>query len=274
MAERPGWVPLGVDLTVPSIARTWDYWLGGSHNFEVDRVVARATSDLMPEAPRMAQVSRAFLARVVRHFVSRGITQFLDLGSGIPTAGNVHAVAQSLNPDAKVMYVDQDQVAVAHTRLILEDRPNVDVIQADVRDWEYVVNHPQTTELLDLSQPIAVLLIMVMHFIPDAEDPAGIVAAYCDALAPGSVLAIAQGSKGASGDRDSQMRAATDMYQRSVAALSLRTRDEIAALFGGFELEEPGVVWLSQWRPEQHVVGDPPEASTPLAAYGGVGIKR
>jgi hypothetical protein len=143
LVDRPGWAPLGVDLTVPSIARTWDYWLGGSHNFEADRAVARKTSELMPEASRMAKVSRAFLARVVRHCVDRGVTQFLDLGSGIPTVGNVHEVAQALNPDVKVMYVDRDQVAVEHTRLILEHDPNVDVIQADVRDPEQILNHAQ-----------------------------------------------------------------------------------------------------------------------------------
>jgi SAM-dependent methyltransferase len=266
-----------VAIDQPSIARIWDWFLGGSHNFAIDREVARKTLELMPEGPQMARLSRAFLRRAVEHCVRAGITQFIDLGSGIPTVGNVHEVARQATSGARVAYVDIDPVAVAHTRQILAGDKQTTAVQADLRDPARVLASPELRGLLDFDQPIALLMVMVLHFVSDSDDPRGILAAYRDALAPGSALVIAHGSRETEGMPTSHLQTARKMYEREVGSVSLRTRDEVQALFEGFELVEPGVVWVPEWHPEpgqasaDAAVAD---ATSPRAGYAGMGIKR
>lgn len=267
--DRPAWAPSEVDVEQPSIARIWDWFLGGAHNFAVDRTVARQTLALMPEGPAMARITRSFLRRAVRYCAAAGITQFLDVGSGIPTVGNVHEIAQRVRPDARTVYVDTDPVAVAHTRQILADDPRSGVVHADLRQVEDVLSAPDVGRLLDLNRPVALLMVAVLHFIPDADDPAGILAGYRRALAPGSALVVAHGSADTEQMPAAHLAAARENYERTVAAVRLRTRSEVASLFTGFDLVDPGVVWLPRWRPDP--ADTPDEPGLPLAGYGGVG---
>lgn len=269
--DRPEWVPGDVDVDKPSIARIWDWFLGGMHNFAIDREVAQATLELMPEGPAMAQINRSFLRRAVRYCTAAGITQFLDVGSGIPTVGNVHEIAQRAQPGARTVYVDIDPVAVAHTRRILTGDPHSGVIHADLRQPERILADPELGRMLDLDRPIALLMVAVLHFIPDADDPAGVLARYHKALAPGSHLIIAHGSTDTEQMATEHLAAARENYERTVATVRLRTRAEVTDLFTGFELVEPGVVWLPRWRPDPH--DTPTEPTLPLAGYGGIGAK-
>jgi SAM-dependent methyltransferase len=268
--ERPDWAPKEVSPEEPSIARIWDWFLGGSHNFAADREVARKTLELMPEGPRMAQLSRAFLRRAVRYCISAGITQFLDVGSGIPTVGNVHEVAQREDPQARVVYVDVDPVAVAHTRQILGGNERATVIQADLRSPAVILEHSEVHRMLDLSRPVALLMVSVLHFVSDAQRPGAIIRRYRKAMAPGSLLVIGHGSDDTEGMPQDHLHTARAMYERSVAPVSLRSRAEVEALFGGFELVDPGVVWIPQWRPDPGEPERETDTPVPLAGYAGV----
>jgi SAM-dependent methyltransferase len=268
--RRPEWAPSDVDIDRPSISRIWDWFLGGSHNFAVDREVAKKTLELMPEGPMMARINRAFLARAVRWCVSAGVTQFLDIGSGIPTAGNVHEIAQHANPACRVVYVDIDPVAVTHTRLLLGEDERVAAIYGDMRRPETILDAPELPRILDLTQPVALVLVALLHFISDADDPIGILSRFRSVLPPGSCLVLAHGSRNTDGMPRQHLEAAKENYERAVAQVSLRSRVEIEALFTGFELVEPGVVWLADWHPDEPEAGGPPR---PKAGYGGVGRK-
>ncbi|QIZ37499.1 SAM-dependent methyltransferase [Saccharopolyspora sp. ASAGF58] len=269
--KRPSWAPLDVDMNQPSIARIWDWFLGGAHNFAVDRQVAEEMLQLMPEGPQMAHINRMFLRRVVQLCVAEGVTQFLDIGSGIPTVGNVHETAQQADPECRVVYVDIDPVAVAHTRRLLADNPRCAVIQADLREPEEILAAPELRDLLDLDRPVALLMIAVLHFVHDEEDPLGLIARYRDALAGGSFFAIAHGSRSTERMPSEHLYAARSKYERSVAQVSLRSQPEVEAMFAGFDLVSPSVVWLPVWRPAN---GETPEDSAaPNAGYGGVGRK-
>ncbi|MFJ4658867.1 SAM-dependent methyltransferase [Nocardia sp. NPDC088792] len=263
---RPEWAPLTVDLDQPSVARVWDFYLGGSHNFQVDRAFAREAMAQMPDAPVIARENRAFLRRAVRFLAAQGITQFIDIGSGIPTVGNVHEVARATQPDARVVYVDSDPVAVTHSRALLRDDPGTLVLEADLRHPEEILGADGAARLIDFSRPVAVLLIAVLHFIPDADDPSGIIARISSRLAPGSHLVIVHASADTSAHH-----AAANLYQRTSNPFTMRTRDEILALFDGFELLAPGLVAPTAWRPDQQPGANPP-LRTP--GYAGVGRLR
>jgi hypothetical protein len=259
------WVPEGIDVERPSSARVYDYYLGGAHNFAVDRQMAEQALAVLPDAPLMAQAKRAFLRRAVEFLVERGIRQFLDIGSGIPTVGHVHEITEHTAPDARVVYVDLDPVAVSHSRQILKDTERAVAIQEDVRRPEQILDHPEVAALLDFSQPVAVLVVALFHFVPDEAAPADLLARLTAPLAPGSYLVISHATSDAPRDFASGM----DVYRRGGIAVALRSRSEIAALFGDFELVEPGLVWVPQWRPESPGdVGDAPESSV---IYAGVG---
>ena len=187
MVDRVSWVPEGVNVDVPSSARIYDYLLGGGHNFEADRATAEALIKVLP-VRGMARLNRAYLRRAVLELADLGIRQFLDLGSGIPTVGNVHEVAHEVAPDSKVVYVDFEPVAITHAELMLADEPNVTALLADLREPEKVI--AQARELLDFSQPIGLLVVGVLQFIPDSDDPWGVLARYVDALPAGSYLAL------------------------------------------------------------------------------------
>ncbi|ROP39573.1 SAM-dependent methyltransferase [Saccharothrix texasensis] len=268
--DRPNWAPGDIDLARPSIARVYDYWLGGAHNFAVDRAVADKVLGDVPVIKSIVLNHRAFLRRAVRFMLSRGIRQFLDLGSGIPTVGNVHEIAQATDPSARVVYVDMDAVAVAHSRAILTGNELVNVLQTDVRDAKQVLASPEVQGLLDFDEPIGVLMIALLHFVPDAEDPRGIVGDYRDALPDGSYLAISHAGF-EEGDWDPAWDDARGVYNRGVSEMCFRRQHEIEGMFDGFDLVEPGVARLPLWRPESPE--DVDEGAARFISFGGVGRK-
>ncbi|HSV66529.1 MAG TPA: SAM-dependent methyltransferase [Mycobacteriales bacterium] len=265
---NPGWSPAGVDPDRATAARVYDALLGGTHNFAVDRDVARALEAINPHVRELARANRAFLGRAVRFLIDTGIRQFVDIGSGIPTAGNVHEVAQRLAPDARVVYVDNDPVAIGHGKAILAGNDQAAAIQADLRQPEEILRHPDLRGLLDLTQPVAILLVAILHFVPDDDDPAGIVARLRDTVAPGSYLTLCHGTND---DRPVQSAAMTKLYDRVSASAWPRHRAEILRLFDGFELIEPGLVYIPQWRPDSP--DDLPEHPENYMALVGVGRK-
>jgi hypothetical protein len=239
-----------IDPDRPSPARIYDYWLGGSQNFAADREAGRRAAEAMPTLRAAIVANRAFLRRVVAHLVAQcRVTQFLDLGSGVPTVGNVHEIAQRIDPEVRVVYVDIDPVAVAHARQLLEGNPRAVAILADLRRPETVLGHPQVRATLDMDRPIAVLMNAVLHFIPDSEDPAGIVAAYSAAVTPGSYLALSH----AAPDLDHPLEQAgmVDDYQQSTGVQFIhRTPGQLEAWLGVMEVQPPGIVLVNQWRPD------------------------
>lgn len=232
----------------------YDYFLGGSHNFAADRALAEEYIKVLPDMPQIARAQRRVVHRMIRYLLSAGVTQFLDLGSGIPTAGNVHEIAQAANPKARVVYVDSDAVAVTHSRSILADAPNAEVLRADLRDPDSVLADPIVTSLLDFSQPIAVLMIAVLHFVADEDDPAEVVAAYRDATAPGSYLAITHAT---SDYKPELARRAEAVYTRASHQIRYRSRPQILDMLAGYELVEPGLADLILWRPDPDIGPDP-----------------
>lgn len=239
----------GVDLSRANVARMYDYILGGSHNFAVDRELADRLVAAEPDLVAGIRATRSFVRRVVTLCLRHGIDQFLDLGSGLPTVGNVHEVARRSLPDARVVYVDHEAIAVHHSRDLLRGLDGVAVLQADVRDPDGVLSSDVVRSVLDLDRPVAVLLLAVLHFVPgDAE---GLVAAYRRVLAPGSAIAVSHGST----DWDDpalarSMRVREESYRDSSQPLTSRTRHEIAALFAGTEIVDPGLVEIADWRPD------------------------
>ncbi len=267
----PEWLPDDASLDRPSAARMYDYFLGGYHNFAIDRAAAEQVLTINPDAPLVMQANRAFLRRVVKFLVEQGIDQFLDLGSGIPTVGNVHEVAQQLNPDARVVYVDIDPIAVRHSEAILRHNPNAAAIQADIRrPLDQVFNHPNVRRLLDFSKPIAVLLAAVLHFVTDDEQAEKLARVLRDVVAPGSYMAISHGSY------ENLPREVVErlegLYARSTTPVKLRSRAQIEGYFAGLELVEPGLVLVPLWRPEgpDDLFLDQPGQSW---TFGGVGRK-
>ncbi|MFG1922061.1 SAM-dependent methyltransferase [Cryptosporangium sp. NPDC048952] len=234
-------------LERPSAARMYDYYLGGGHNFAVDREAAARVVEIYPNAALIAQANRAFLARAVKHLLAAGVRQFLDLGSGIPTAGNVHQVIDAVSPGARVVYVDIDPVAIAHSETILGGRTDVGVVHADVRHPDEVLDSPITRRLIDFDQPVGVLAVAVLHFVSPDDDPAGVLARYREAVAPGSYLALSHGTVDR---RPENVAKVSGVYRNTRDPTTFRTREEVAQLLTGWELLEPGLVWLPQWRPD------------------------
>ena len=261
-------VPAGIDVNRPSAARVYDYFLGGAHNFAVDRALAQQIAAMTPNIGETMRSNRVFLRRAVRYLVEQGVRQFLDIGSGIPTAGNVHEIALAAAPDAVVVYVDIDPVAVEHSRAILNGVDRAGVICADVRDVDRVLGEAGKLGLLDFDAPIAVLLAGVLHFVPDSDEPAATVAALREAMAPGSYLLV---SHATADGQPSEVVEAQRLSGRTATEIVLRTRAQIAAYFDGFSLVDPGLVFIPQWRPDP---GDPAgEHPEQVGAYAGVGRK-
>jgi hypothetical protein len=268
MAGQPGWVPAGVDTRRANIARVYDYLLGGSHNFLADQDAGRALAAVEPGVRAFARANRDFLGAAVRFLCAAGIRQFLDIGSGIPTGGNVHEVAQAAGPGSRVAYVDADPVAVAHSKALLAGRPGTAVIAADLREPGKILAHPAVRQLIDFSQPAGLLLVSVLPFIADAGDPWQIVAALRDALAPGSYLALCHGTDE---DRPVVTRALDKVYKSTVPASGgARSRADIHRFFDGFTLVDPGLVYVQQWQPGSagSMPGDPSQR------WGLVGVAR
>jgi hypothetical protein len=264
-----------IDTSVPNPARIYDYLLGGKDNYPADREVAEKIVAIAPVARDVVRDNRAFLRRVVRFLtLQAGIRQFIDLGSGLPTQGNVHEIAQAIAPDAGVVYVDNDAMVVTHSRALLAGE-NTIAIQADLREPDVILGHPEVRKLIDFDQPIALLLVAILHFIPDDQDPFGIVARFQDALPTGSYLAISHGTRDIpvrpdmSAEEMAEMGARVErLYQLTTASMVTRTRAQVERFFDGFDLLDPGVVEIQRWRP------DGPTSTLPGGFHGGVGCRR
>ncbi|GIF72409.1 SAM-dependent methyltransferase [Asanoa siamensis] len=251
----------------PHPARVYDYLLGGTQNFPADRAAAEAGMKANPAGRVPPMENRAFLRRVVRHLAAeRGIRQFLDIGSGIPTSPNVHEVAQAVAPDARVVYVDKDPLVLAHAQALLSGRTAY--LDADLRDVDALLAAPALRAVIDLDEPVGLLLIAIMHFVGDDDDPYGIVRRLTDALPSGSYLALSH----LTGDFDpAAWEAVAAIYRRSGVTMRVRGRADVARFFTGLDLVDPGVVVLPAWRPDPDA-GEPP-ADTQVSVYGGLARK-
>lgn len=236
----------GIDR--PSSYRIYDYLLGGSFNFAVDRQFARQLLDRVPWARDVARANRSFLIRVVRYAISLGVRQFLDIGSGIVTGSRVDEVAHTLDDSVRMVYVDSDPVAVAHAEVLTDGDKRAAALLADLRDVRGVLTAPEVTGLLDLTQPVGLLMAKVLHMLPDEDRPAEIVAGYQRALAPGSVLAISHATME---DVSDAVLAAAPLFRNSAEGMHDRPRAEITSYFGDWDVVEPGVVFTADWRPEE-----------------------
>ena len=260
----PKWAPSEVPTDTPNAARMYDYYLGGFHNFAPDRQMAERAIAAWPDLPLIMRANRAFLRRSVTYLVGQGIDQFLDIGSGIPTVGNVHEVAQQANPKARVAYVDIDPIAVAQSRAILRNTPDVLVTQADLRTPDRILADPQIRELLDLGRPVAVMLVAVLHFITDEKEAQVAVQTIREALAPGSFVVICHASYEGMPAKRAEHEA---LYARTPTPLKMRSYAEIQHFFGDFEMIDPGLVFIPLWRPERSddLFVDEPERCTGFA---------
>jgi hypothetical protein len=243
----------------------YDYTLGGYHNFAVDREYIGRAKRAMPGIVSLAHANRAFVGRSVRWLVDTGIRQFLDIGSGIPTLGNVHEVAQSAAPGSRVIYVDIDPVAVAHSRALLAGNDLAGVIQADLRQPSDILDHPDVLALLDFSSPVAVLLNAVMHFLPDSDDPLAIMASIRESLVAGSYLVMTHGRQAP--DTAHEQASVAKLYESTPTSFHLRDEDHVHRMFGGLELVEPGITTVTRWHPDPDEQDDPPQ-DTLLAVVG------
>jgi SAM-dependent methyltransferase len=254
----------GIDLDKPNAARVYDYILGGALNYAVDRVFAEQVLTAQPNARERAQLNRQWLRRAIRFGMDQGIRQFLDIGSGMPTVGHVHEVAQAADPTSRVVYVDNEPVAVAHSEIVLEDNENAAMVYADAEFPDDVLEHDTTEMMLDLDQPVMVVMALFVHFIPDERDPARLIAAYRDALAPGSYLAMSSATHERQSDETAR---AVAMYQKSSNPVIPRSEDELRALVDGFEIVDPGIVFIPQWRPDS-----PEDIPADPSACGGLAL--
>jgi hypothetical protein len=257
-----------IDISVPHIARVYNYWLGGKDNFAVDREAAEKVIATFPDIRASVRAQRAFLGRAVRYLVTEaGIRQFLDIGTGLPAADNTHEVAQHLAPQARVVYVDNDPTVLAHARALLTGNPDgaTAYLDADLREVGTIVK--DAVRLLDFGKPLAVMLLGILHCIPDKDDPAGIVARLMAAVPSGSYLVISHPAKDVtSSDTD---KATRDYNEVARDPVTMRTHAEVCRFFEGLDRVEPGVVQLHRWRPG----ADGPETGRELANYGGIGRK-
>jgi len=268
MAEVQPGAP-ALDPAVPNVARMYDYMLGGKENYVSDRAAVARLTEMAPSVPMFARRNREFLRRAVQFAASQGISQFLDVGSGLPTQESVHEVAQAVDPAARTVYVDNDPVVLAHSRALLGDTPGVAVVSGDVRDPAGLLANPDVTALLDFSRPICVLLVAILHFVTDAEDPAGLVAAFRDGVAPGSYLVISHGTAhGAPPQVAARSDDAQRVYDTATSQIAYRDPEEVSPMLAGLALVEPGLVHISQWRPP---AATPFEFDGFLAAVGRTG---
>ena len=257
-------------LKVPNSARMYDYYLGGHHNLAVDREAAEKAIAIYPGFPLFMRANRAFLRRVVEFLVSQGIERMLDIGSGIPTVGNVHEIAQKANPNARVVYVDVDPVAVAHSRAMLRGNSRAIIIDGDMREPEAILAHPEVKALLAPGEPIGLVLAFVLHFVVDDAEALRIVRVFRDALPSGSYVVISHGTmEHLPADILEQL---VRLYGTTSQPVRIRSRSEIQQFFDGLELVEPGLVYTPLWRPEEpgDLLLDHPERSSGFAGVGRV----
>jgi trans-aconitate methyltransferase len=254
------------DTSVPHIARVYDYWLGGKDNFAADRELGERTLQAYPNLVYSVRANRAFLARTVRFFAEEGIRQFLDIGTGIPTADNTHEVAQRVAPESRIVYVDNDPVVLSHAQALLKSTPQgrCAYLDADLRDPDTILASAAGT--LDFGKPVAVMLIAVMHFVGDDAEASAILSKLMGACAPGSFVAISH--VGRDIDTDQQTEMVRRLNQSVAQKATMRDREGVTRLFDGLELVEPGVVRVTEWRP-----GSDLEAASPTGLWGGVARK-
>ncbi|MEW2545786.1 SAM-dependent methyltransferase [Streptomyces sp. NPDC047002] len=250
-----------IDTSRPHPARIYDFLLGGKNNYQLDREAGERLEAVAPEVRIGVRANRDFLRRAVRYVVGSGVRQVLDIGTGLPTSPTVHEIAQEVAPDVRIAYVDNDPIVNTYADVLLCRPGATSVVLADVRDPAALLAHPDVREVVDFGEPVAVLLVAVLHFLADAERPAEVVAALRDALPAGSFLVLSHATGDFADRSDAQA-----VYQGATASLNLRSRDEVARLFDGFELVEPGLVQVPFWRPE----GTPPPGSAEIGFYGGV----
>ncbi len=268
MRADQGWVPPDIDTSVAHPARVYDYWLGGKDNFAADRALGDAIKAAVPTIEVMARANRTFLGRAVRYLAAEaGIRQFLDIGTGIPTAGNTHEVAQEAAPDARVLYVDNDPIVLAHARALMTSHPagTTAFIEADLREPQKILADPALAATLDLGQPVALMLVAVLMYFRDEDDPQGIVATLVDALPSGSYLTVTHPT---ADFNEEAMAGAVAAAEHGGITLVPRSRAETESFFTGLELVEPGVVPVLAWRPDAGSQVDP------LSAYYYAGVGR
>jgi hypothetical protein len=256
------------DSGLSNVARIYDALLGGKDNFAADRDAARKLMEAVPGAERAARDNRAFLARVVRFLAAdAGISQFLDIGTGLPVGGHVHEIAQAVNPAARVVYADNDPVVVAHARALLTDSPLVGAVEGDVRYPRHLMTMPEVRGLIDFAQPVAVLLVAVLHFVPDSDSPWSAVHTITDRLAPGSYVVVSH----VTGDEtsDAAIAQAAEIYQGALVRGAARSRTEIARFFDGLEIMPPGLVDVAEWRPRRRAEA----IGRPVLFWAGAGRK-
>jgi hypothetical protein len=266
--------PPGIDITRPNIARVYDAFLDGKDNFAADRAVVESALQIAPDSAGGAKNNRAFLRRVVRYLAAEGgITQFLDIGSGLPSAGNVHEIAREARPGVRVVYIDNDPVVAVHGRALLADATTARVVTADARRPAEVLDDPDVRAFIDFRRPVGLLMFAILHHITNAEDPAAITARFRDALVPGSYLAISSvRMPGPEHAQDAEKaRAVQDLFNETLGTGLWREDAEILAWFGDWELLEPGLVPLPEWRPD--TASQPVRDSTYHGFVGGLARK-
>ncbi|WP_431682345.1 SAM-dependent methyltransferase [Kitasatospora sp. KL5] len=270
VAGRPldDWQPPEIDTSLPHSARVYDYWLGGKDHFPADRALGEVFEQAIPTMRQMAKENRVFLGRAVRHLVREaGIRQFLDIGTGIPTGGNTHEVAQAEAPESRVVYIDNDPIVLAHARALLvgDERGRTAYIHADLRDPAAILSHPALTETLDLTQPVALMLVAVLMLVADEDEPHARVAELLDALPSGSHIVVTHPTADFDPETVAGVVAAADQGKLTLVP---RSREQVAAFLGDWELLEPGVVPVMAWRQD----GEPP--ADPEAAWYWAGVAR
>lgn len=267
--------PEGVDIERPSAARVYDWWLGGNQNWAIDREFGKRGLDLFPLVTHLCRLNREFLGRAVRAAIDAGIRQFLDLGSGVPTVGNVHEIVREHLPPgqrAAVVYVDYEPVAVAHGTVLLEREKATDwagFVHADLRDVGGVLNHPTTEQLIDFTEPVCLLMVAVLHFVGGDDRPGDIVARYQRNLAPGSWLAMSHITDEETSPEDGEaIRRLAEFYRKTPNPMWLRNRSDIQGWMGDWSLVEPGLVLGARWRPDRPATA----LETRATKFGWVGV--
>ncbi|MFA1550244.1 SAM-dependent methyltransferase [Actinomadura chokoriensis] len=260
-------MPQGIDPNTPNVARMYDYVLGGKDNFAADRELSGHLIASIPDGVEALRANRRFLGRAVAHVARQGIDQFIDLGAGLPNRGNVHEIAQGVHPHARVVYVDIDPIVIVHARALLAADDRTAALQADMRAPETVFASDDVARLIDFDRPLGVIFNAMLHFVTDAEDPAGIVGAFTDRMAPGSHLVISHSTLD---DRPADLVEIIEAaYENASAPMVFRKHDEILRLFNGLSLIEPGLVKVNEWHPDEHEA----TASGGAWVYGGVAVK-
>lgn len=242
------WASANLDLGRPNVARMYDYYLDGKDNFAVDREAAEEALAAAPEIRRLARANRAFLGRAVRYLAKEAdIRQFIDIGTGLPTQGSVHETALDVAPDSRVVYVDKDPIVIRHSEALLSrNARNVATIAADLREPDELFADPALRAMVDLAEPVAVLIVLLLHFITDEEGPGEIIARIRDTIAPGSYIVISHVTPER---RESEVNGAVKVYERASSTVTPRSREQIEKILAGFELIEPGLVYPPEWRP-------------------------